>query len=296
MKLGLIGAASLVACLPHCARGAAVYVISSGDVSTDAAAVNRLTSAGFQVHLGVDFSLFDGSVNLGGIDAVYLQNNYNWTSGSLMPAAGQQQLINWVNGGGRLVTSEWVLYYCYPGGRFGTLASIVPAASSGAYAGNTTATLTRVTADVGIDAGVPATFTCPLVSYGGTEIFTTARAGATTYFTTGNAAAAAALVGWGVGQGSVYSFTSTCGPAQLADASFGTLFTNAFSARRCGSADFNCDGDSGTDLDIETFFACLAGTCPPPPCPNTADFNGDGDVATDADIEAFFRVLAGGEC
>jgi hypothetical protein len=32
------------------------------------------------------------------------------------------------------------------------------------------------------------------------------------------------------------------------------------------------------------------GTC------GSADFNGDGDVGTDADIEAFFRVLAGGHC
>jgi hypothetical protein len=64
----------------------------------------------------------------------------------------------------------------------------------------------------------------------------------------------------------------------------------------CGSADFNCDGDTGTDLDIEAFFACLSGTCPPAPCQSTADFNMDGDTGTDLDIEAFFRVLAGGEC
>jgi autotransporter-associated beta strand protein len=64
----------------------------------------------------------------------------------------------------------------------------------------------------------------------------------------------------------------------------------------CGSADFNCDGDIGTDLDIEAFFACLAGSCPAAPCTNNADFNGDGDIGTDADIEAFFRVLAGGHC
>ena len=64
----------------------------------------------------------------------------------------------------------------------------------------------------------------------------------------------------------------------------------------CGSADFNCDGDLGTDADIEAFFACLAGNCPPPPCTSTADFNGDGDIGTDADIESFFRVLAGGAC
>jgi hypothetical protein len=60
--------------------------------------------------------------------------------------------------------------------------------------------------------------------------------------------------------------------------------------------DFNCDGDTGTDADIEAFFACIAGVCPPPPCNHTADFNGDGDAGTDADIEAFFRVLAGGHC
>jgi hypothetical protein len=64
----------------------------------------------------------------------------------------------------------------------------------------------------------------------------------------------------------------------------------------CGSADFNCDGDIGTDADIEAFFACLSGNCPASPCPNTADFNADGDVGTDSDIEAFFRVLAGGNC
>jgi hypothetical protein len=60
------------------------------------------------------------------------------------------------------------------------------------------------------------------------------------------------------------------------------------------SADFNHDGDTGTDADIEAFFACLAGSC----CPAcaTSDFNGDGDFGTDADIESFFRVLAGGAC
>jgi hypothetical protein len=65
---------------------------------------------------------------------------------------------------------------------------------------------------------------------------------------------------------------------------------------QCGSADFDCDGDVGTDADIEAFFACLAGNCPPAPCTSTADFDGDGDTGTDADIEAFFRVLSGNPC
>jgi beta-glucanase (GH16 family) len=62
----------------------------------------------------------------------------------------------------------------------------------------------------------------------------------------------------------------------------------------CGSADFNGDGDLGTDADIEAFFACLSGNC----CATcgSADFNGNGDLGTDADIEAFFRVLGGDPC
>jgi hypothetical protein len=64
----------------------------------------------------------------------------------------------------------------------------------------------------------------------------------------------------------------------------------------CGSADFNCDGDTGTDQDIESFFACLSGSCPAAPCTGSADFNADGDVGTDQDIAAFFSVLGGGGC
>jgi len=60
------------------------------------------------------------------------------------------------------------------------------------------------------------------------------------------------------------------------------------------SADFDNDGDTGTDIDIEAFFACLGGSC----CITcgSADFDGDGDVGTDLDIETFFRVLGGGSC
>ncbi len=72
--------------------------------------------------------------------------------------------------------------------------------------------------------------------------------------------------------------------------SCGTTISRVAEVRIC-FADFNGDGDTGTDSDIEAFFACLAGNC----CSTcgSADFNGDGDVGTDADIESFFRVLGG---
>ena len=64
----------------------------------------------------------------------------------------------------------------------------------------------------------------------------------------------------------------------------------------CSTADFDGDGDVGTDADIEAFFACLAGRCCATCWSGGGDFNGDGDAGTDADIEAFFRVLAGQPC
>ncbi len=66
--------------------------------------------------------------------------------------------------------------------------------------------------------------------------------------------------------------------------------------RCCSTADFDNDGDTGTDADIEAFFACLAGACCPTCWALGADFDGDGDTGTDADIDAFFRVLAGDPC
>ncbi len=58
--------------------------------------------------------------------------------------------------------------------------------------------------------------------------------------------------------------------------------------------DFDGDHDTGTDADIEAFFACLAGDCCAL-CLDT-DINGDGDTGTDADIERFFALLVTGGC
>jgi len=74
----------------------------------------------------------------------------------------------------------------------------------------------------------------------------------------------------------------------------GNDWRTAFVPPTCCRADFNGDGDVGTDQDIADFFNCLAGDC----CAacGTADFNCDGDIGTDLDIAAFFSVLGGGPC
>jgi hypothetical protein len=100
----------------------------------------------------------------------------------------------------------------------------------------------------------------------------------------------------GTGEGTTTGVTDSGWIVFRAGDGFGNASVFRAHFHRCGSADFNCDGDIGTDADIEAFFACLAGSCPVSPCQNNADFNDDGDIGTDADIEAFFRVLAGGAC
>ncbi len=84
------------------------------------------------------------------------------------------------------------------------------------------------------------------------------------------------------------------GRTLLVQLTFTDRSSGLFSATLPCASDFDGDGNTGTDQDIEAFFACLAGSC----CSTcaSADFNGDGDVGTDADIDAFFRVLAGGAC
>jgi hypothetical protein len=96
--------------------------------------------------------------------------------------------------------------------------------------------------------------------------------------------------------GNVLIRVSASGAGAPSPSGVGQIVITGTNNGGCGSADFNCDGDVGTDADIEAFFACLAGNCPAFPCMGTADFDGDGDIGTDADIEAFFRVLGGGTC
>jgi hypothetical protein len=125
-----------------------------------------------------------------------------------------------------------------------------------------------------------------------------ARTGATSLTFNGAPGTAATLkiIGSATGEGTSPAMTDNGWLAFLAEDGSGndSVYRVQLTHSHCGSSDFNHDGDSGTDADIEAFFACVAGTC----CPtcDSADFNGDGDTATDADIEAFFRVLSGGNC
>jgi hypothetical protein len=256
MRLALLTA---IAGLAFPAVGANVYILSSGNSAIDGAAAAALTSRGHTVTVGVEYGLFDGSVSLAGFQTVYLQCNANWTMFTMMPVAGQQQLIDWVNAGGRLVTSEWVIYYTYSGGgKFETLGPILPGTQTFQYGQGLGTTYTSVTPDPAINAGLPSSFAFSLTSYTGTETFSVVKPGATTYYTTANSATAFGLAGWTIGSGSVYSFTSTCGPDQTGDANFGRLFSNVMGGGGGPSPCYaNCDGSTAQPLLNVQDFGCF---------------------------------------
>jgi hypothetical protein len=257
MKTMRLGAAmSAAACLTASAGAANIYVLSSGDAATDSAVMTALTSRGHTATLGVTYNLFDGTQSLAGFQTVYLQANFNWTSGP-MPAAGQQQLITYVTGGGRLVTCEWVTYYTIAGGNFEMLGAILPLQASVAYVNTTSATYDQATANPVINAGVSSPLTFAVTSYAGTETITSAKAGATVYYTSQSATGAVGLAGWAQGPGDVFSFSTTCGPDQLADSNFGRLFSNVMSAVGVSVCYPNCDGSTVAPILNIADFVCF---------------------------------------
>jgi hypothetical protein len=248
----------VVALAAGCASAANVYIISSGDPATDSAAAAALTSRGHTVTIGVTEDVFDGTVSLGGFDTVYLQNNFNWAAAPVLPAAGAQQLIAFVNGGGRLVTSEWVVYYTYVNGRFGALDPIMPAVNTFSYGGQLSATYTQATPDAAINAGLGTALTFPLTSFTGTETYTSAKPGATVYYTTSSSVEAVGLCGWSVGAGRVFCFLSTCGPDQVGDAGFGRLFSNVMGAGGGPAPCYaNCDHSTAAPVLNVLDFNCF---------------------------------------
>jgi hypothetical protein len=219
-------AVGLLASITPAARGATVYVLSSGDAATDDAVVQALASRGHTVVLGVQYSDFNGMQSLAGINTVYLQANFNWGAAS-MPPAGQQMILNWVLGGGRLVTSEWATYeYSTSFPALGVLLPLeVPS-----YGSESSTTYRKIISHPTINAGLPDSFNFPLVSYAGTQSWGWARPGAKVYYFSQSGPGVAGLAGWRRGAGSVFSFSSTCGPAQVQDVHFGRLLANVMTA------------------------------------------------------------------
>ncbi len=233
------------------AAGVDVLVLSSTSQAIDNAAIQALKSRGHNATLGPAAGVFDGTVNLTGIDTVYLQMNQNWNIAD-MPQSGQDLLLAFIENGGGLVTGEWLLYDSRDGGTwFKSLEFAFPGEYQGDSQSGTT-TFTEITPDATLNAGLADSFDFPLDSFGGTQTVVSAKCGATVYYQSANGGAG--VCGWDHKKGRVLNFSSTNGATQLADSDFGTLLANAVSWAAAGgngedhSYTADCDGSGQLDL------------------------------------------------
>lgn len=237
-KAGMaVGGLVLVALLRSgTAQAADVYITNSGNAAADNALVTMLQGFGHTVTLGVSYLAFDGTQSLAGHGVVYLQSNYNWSSGTLdMPIAGQTALVNFINSGGGLVTNEWTIWKTVSHNAFATLSTAFPVVPTAAFNGGGTTTYTQATPESMINAGLPAAFAVPLTTISGTEtFFTSLRPGASTYYNSSNSGAAG-LVGGTFGAGRVLQFSTVNGQGQVADPNFSRLLSNTLGFAATGS-------------------------------------------------------------
>lgn len=201
-----------------------VYLLSTGVAAEDNAVDKLLTNRGDQVTIGPTYTNFSGA-GLSGYNVVLLLQNNNSFGGNL-PTSGQSALVNFVQHGGGLVTSEWTVWgNAAPGYNYNpTLEPAIPVIPSSSYSYNSPITYMQSTPNSTLNAGVSPSFTFAADSNGGTETYFAPKPGATVYY---DSSYGAGLIGWNYGTGTVLSFSTLAGQAELGNANYGQLFGNA---------------------------------------------------------------------
>ena len=272
-------------------RDRSVLVIASGSSALDDQVQTILQSRGFEVTMGPEFSVFNGSVDLNAYKAVYLQANANWMD-TAMPASGQTTLINWIQTGVGLVTSERVGHLATQS-YFQLLVPALPVMPTTTLREMLNATYTQQATDPILQAFLPASFSMNLTNYVGTETRLVSRPGTSQFYTTTpfESGAGTGVAGWSYGDGRVLSFSTTCGPAQLSSPHFAQLFGNAFNWVIAPPSDA-CYPDCNTDgaitvADFGCFQTMFVAADP------HADCNADGAL-TVADFGCFQTEFVAG--
>ena len=212
------------------ANADSVLLLSTGIPTEDNAVVNLLTADGHTVTVGPDYFTFTGG-SLSGYSSVILLQNNNVT-GLPIPDAGQTALVNYVNGGGGLLTGEWTVYGNAFLGYNPTLAPVLPVTPSTVQSFGNLITYTQSTATNSVlNKDLPPSFTFIADSNGGTETYFQPKSGATAYYGSNFGGTppgdSDGVIGWNYGSGRVLSLSTLAGQNELADPNYGTLFSNA---------------------------------------------------------------------
>lgn len=258
-----------------------VLLLSSGNSLQDATLTRILEEGGHRVSLGPQYTDFTSSLDLSDIAAVFLQANYNWSPDPAsrggetedMPTSGQIRLLEYLQAGGGLVTTEWLVWKHGANAQdnrnwepnFLTLYDAIPVISTNAYRGDPVVVYTEAISDDVITAGVPDSFSFAGQSIAGVETYFAPKSGATVYYSSDYGDG---LIGWGFGSGRVLSFSTVVGLSSLANRDYARLVSNAttwVTGEKLHQlmGDFNYDGT----VDGKDFLLWQRGESPEPHSP-----------------------------
>jgi hypothetical protein len=204
-----------------------IYVMTSGNATYDANTVSLLNANGMTATVGLSGTTLTTATDLSGFDAIYLNNNYNWTEG--ITSGAEQAMVNFVASGKGLVTNEWTMWR-NGASSLTILDPILPSVYGPSWRATTSVTYSRQTANALLDIGVAPVFAFDPGDAAGAESSLTARSGATVYYGTDFGTSLAGLVGWSAGGGRVYSFSTVMGLEAIADPNAGKLLANTLRA------------------------------------------------------------------
>jgi uncharacterized repeat protein (TIGR01451 family) len=226
------------------AQASNVYVLLGGNATSDATVIDALTAGGHVVTAGVQTSVWDGTqANLNDYDVVVVLDNFNYIS--MIPVAGRTALVDYVSGGGGIVTSEWLNYLTSCNVFYPEFAGLMPVLCRGYdYARSTT--YSQVQPDSIIDDGLPSSFDVNLRDLTGTESILIAKEGAMVFFDSSNGGVpGVGVAGWDVPGGRVISFSTLVTDTELASAEYQQLLSNA--AKWARNADLTVTNSASPD-------------------------------------------------
>lgn len=208
----------------HVLPAQTVLLLSTGNSTLDTSTATVLQNAGFTVNVGSPYHSV-AATEFAGIDVVLLFPNANWSAGD-MPSTAQTALVDFLQYGGGLITTEWTNWKV-GAGSFQILEAALPVVSTTQYTGGTTITYTQVEADAVLNANLPGSFAFTADNFAGVESYFTAKNGATVLYSSSGGANGAGIVGWEYGSGRVLQISTTVGSNQLADPHFSLLLQNS---------------------------------------------------------------------
>ena len=273
------------------ANAATVLVLSSGNVEQDATLSDVLSSHGHSVEIGPEYNRLSSAFDFEPFSTVLLQANYNWASngGSDIPINGQSALLEFVDSGGGLITTEWFVWKNGAHQHFNTLYAAIPVESTPAFRDNSwRVTYNESTSDPILGRGIPSSFTFDAEGIQGHETRFVAKPGATVYYGS-DYAGGEGVIGWDYGAGRVLSVSTLAGLASLADADYSLLIGNAASWVAASSelrGDFDTDGKLDVG-DVDQLIHAIQVAS------DVAKFDLDGDGTVDVfDLDVWIRDIA----